>query len=60
MKCAFATCQNPQHKLIEDFALYANGLTLEDEAIKDECMYCEFFLKACARHAKTQPGLAGS
>jgi hypothetical protein len=54
MKCVFGQCARPQHKLIEDFSLFAQGMPNADDVVKDECLYCEVFLKSCAPKSATQ------
>ena len=49
IKCVFGQCRRPQHKLMEDFGLCAQGLGDCDDVVKEECLYCEVFLKAAVK-----------
>lgn len=51
VNCVFGHCDRPQHKLMDDFAFYAFGLDDCDDAVKEECLYCEVFLKVAAKRA---------
>ena len=50
VKCVFGQCHRPQHRLIEDFSLFVEAVEWDD-AVKDECLYCEVFLKSRAKRA---------
>lgn len=51
-KCAFANaCPRPTHKVTIDPALIFDPDVDRDAAIKDTCMYCEFFLEHGPRRA---------
>lgn len=43
-KCAFATCDRPNHQLTTDPELVFSIGPDRDAVIKDSCLYCEFFL----------------
>lgn len=43
-KCAFAQCDRPTHAITTDPALIFDPEVDRSAAIKDLCMYCEFFL----------------
>lgn len=44
MKCAFSACSRPTYKFTNDPELMFSAEVDRDAAIKDVCMYCEFFL----------------
>jgi len=44
-KCAFAKCDRETHELTTDPALIFDPDIDRDAAIKEECVYCGFFLK---------------
>lgn len=44
-KCAFAKCDRPTHELTTDPALIFSTTIDRDAAIKEECIYCGFFLR---------------
>ena len=44
-KCAFAACDRPNHEVTIDAELVFSPDVDRSQAIKDECMYCAFFLK---------------
>lgn len=51
-KCAFAdSCPRPSHSVTSDAALIFDPEVDREAAIKDTCMYCEFFLKHGPRRA---------
>lgn len=43
-KCAFATCDRPQHVTTIDAELIFNPEIDRKRSVKDECHYCGFFL----------------
>lgn len=43
-QCAFAACDRPTYKLTVDPALLFADDVDREAAIKDGCMFCEFFL----------------
>lgn len=45
MRCFFATCDRPTHVLTSDPELVFDPTIDRDQAIKQSCIYCEFFLK---------------
>lgn len=44
-KCAFATCDRPDHKLTTDPELIFDPTIDRAASIKEGCQFCEFFLK---------------
>jgi len=44
-KCAFAQCDRPSHELTVDPALVFDSGVDRDVAIREECLYCAFFLR---------------
>lgn len=44
-KCAFANCQRPSHAITSDPALIFDPTPDREQAIRDICMFCEFFLR---------------
>ena len=44
-KCAFANCQRPTHEITSDPELIFDPGVDRETAIKDICMYCDFFLR---------------
>ncbi len=44
-KCAFAECDMPQRELTTDPALIFLPEVDRDQAIKETCLFCVFFLK---------------
>lgn len=51
VKCVFGQCQRPQRVLVEDFSLHACAMGDCADAVKDECLFCEVFLKTAAKRA---------
>lgn len=44
-KCAFANfCHQPQHELTTDPELLFCGVIDRDQAIKETCLFCKYFL----------------
>lgn len=54
VKCVVGICQRPARKHIRDFALYAGGLADAESVVKEECLYCETYLRSSARR-QAQP-----
>lgn len=50
-KCVFGQCHRPQRRLVEDFTLMACVMGDCEDAIKDECLFCEVYLKTAAKRA---------
>lgn len=48
-KCAFAACSSAANVLTTDPVLIFDPSVDRTEAIKDGCMFCEFFLKNAPR-----------
>lgn len=44
-KCAFAKCDRPTHEMTADPALIFDVTVDRSAAIKEECIYCAFFLR---------------
>lgn len=44
-KCAFSGCDRPSHELTIDPELIFSATVDRDAAIKENCMFCAFFLK---------------
>lgn len=44
-KCAFAACDRPSYRLTTDPELVFSVEVDRTAAIKDGCLYCEFFIK---------------
>ncbi|HEX9092491.1 MAG TPA: hypothetical protein VF902_00780 [Coriobacteriia bacterium] len=44
-KCAFAQCDRPDHALTTDPELVFDPSVDRSAAIRDECTFCEFFLR---------------
>lgn len=44
-KCAFSNCDRRDHELSSDPALIFDPTVDRDAAIKELCMFCEFFLR---------------
>ncbi len=44
-KCAFAQCGRPNHELTVDPELIFDPSIDREAAIRDECLYCAFFLR---------------
>ncbi|MDH4140881.1 MAG: hypothetical protein OEV43_09965 [Coriobacteriia bacterium] len=44
-KCAFAKCDRATHELTTDPQLVFDATVDRDAAIKEECLYCGFFLR---------------
>lgn len=51
VKCIFGQCHKPQRKLVEDFSLHATFSGTFDEVVKEECFFCEVFLRAASKQA---------
>lgn len=52
VKCVFGQCHKPQRRLIDDFALFAGLVGECEDAVKDECLYCEVYLKSSAARTR--------
>jgi hypothetical protein len=44
-KCAFTKCDRPQHALTTDPELIFDTNVDREDAIKEACLFCEFYLK---------------
>lgn len=55
-KCAFANCQEPQRETTSDPNLVFDPDVDRDEAIKEECIYCAFFLTRGPRRSGAKTG----
>lgn len=51
-KCAFAQCDRPTHELTVDPELVFDAAVDRDSAIREECLFCAFFLRHGPRLAR--------
>jgi hypothetical protein len=57
-KCNFAVCERSQHELTTDPALVFNPEVDRNQALKQSCLYCAFFLEKGPRKQRKQPAAA--
>jgi len=57
-KCFFAACDRPTHEITSDPELVFDPDIDRSQALKQSCLYCEFFLKNGPRKAAPdEPGV---